>query len=223
MRMLPDFFTGNWDDMFQGLLEAEHPFDFPEPSQAFEEISLHNLFDVELDESEGDPNEEAVDGMFPNWMLSDDHSADSGAASGDSGVGEDLVEVNLDLKCYEEGLPPSGSEADEAEERAEEEETAVSNYVNIAEGASQLVLDCPENPGRGCRACPISDAEGECELGSNEETELPCSLTATAPVRPTPCRVSCRRRPAVDCIEDLLEEDPTDEPLNLSLKRPKSS
>ena len=48
MRMLPDFFTGNWDDMFQGLLEAEHLFDFPEPSQAFEEISLHNLFDVEL-------------------------------------------------------------------------------------------------------------------------------------------------------------------------------
>ena len=119
--MLPDFFTGNWDDMFQGLLEAEHLFDFPEPSQAFEEISLHNLFDVELDESEGDPNEEAVDGMFPNWMLSEDHSADSGAASGDSGVGEDLVEVNLDLKCYEEGLPPSGSETDEAEERAEEE------------------------------------------------------------------------------------------------------
>lgn len=74
-----------------------------------------------------------------------------------------------------------------------------------------------------CLLGPISDAEGECELGSNEETELPCSLTATAPVRPTPCRVSCRRRPAVDCIEDLLEEDPTDEPLNLSLKRPKSS
>lgn len=169
MRMLPDFFTGNWDDMFQGLLEAEHLFDFPEPSQAFEEISLHNLFDVELDESEGDPNEEAVDGMFPNWMLSEDHSADSGAASGDSGVGEDLVEVNLDLKCYEEGLPPSGSEADEAEERAEEEETAVSNYVNIAEGASQLVLDCPENPGRGCRACDF-------HRGSSGNPEAMCAL-----------------------------------------------
>nr|prf E1A gene [Human adenovirus 40] len=73
---------------------------------------------------------------------------------------------------------------------------------------------------------PISDAEGESESGSPEDTDFPHPLTATPPhgiVRTTPCRVSCRRRPAVECIEDLLEEDPTDEPLNLSLKRPKCS
>nr|AAA42441.1 regulatory protein E1A12S [Human adenovirus 40] len=221
MRMLPDFFTGNWDDMFQGLLETEYVFDFPEPSEASEEISLHDLFDVEVDGFEEDANQEAVDGMFPERLLSEAESA-AESGSGDSGVGEELLPVDLDLKCYEDGLPPSDPETDEATEA--EEEAAMPTYVN--ENENELVLDCPENPGRGCRACPISDAEGESESGSPEDTDFPHPLTATPPhgiVRTTPCRVSCRRRPAVECIEDLLEEDPTDEPLNLSLKRPKCS
>lgn len=76
-----------------------------------------------------------------------------------------------------------------------------------------------------CVLGPVSDAEGESELGLDNECESPRPL-ATKPAagvyRPTPCRVSCRRRQAVERIEDLLQGDPEDEPLNLCLKRPKS-
>lgn len=164
MRMLPDFFTGNWDDMFQGLLETEYVFDFPEPSEASEEMSLHDLFDVEVDGFEEDANQEAVDGMFPERLLSEAESA-AESGSGDSGVGEELLPVDLDLKCYEDGLPPSDPETDEATEA--EEEAAMPTYVN--ENENELVLDCPENPGRGCRACDF-------HRGTSGNPEAMCAL-----------------------------------------------
>ncbi|AFD10556.1 E1a [Simian adenovirus 18] len=252
MRMLPEIFTGSWEDVFQGLLESEDNFPQPPEPEELPEVSLHDLFDVEVESPDGDPNEEAVDGMFPDWMISQSESAEGSADSGVSGVGN-LVEVDLDLKCYEEGFPPSDSETDEASE-AEGQEESVCGYVKINEGENLLVLDCPDQPGHGCRACdfhrgtsgnpeaicalcymrlnehciysPVSDAEGDSESPAGPSQPSPCSLTATpAPdlVRPTPCRVSCRRRAAVNCIEDLLAPDDENAPLNLCLKRPKTS
>lgn len=162
MRMLPELFTGNWEDMFQGLLEGEQEVDVPDAPE-IPEVSLHDLFDVEVDApEEDDANQEAVDGMFPEWMLSESEGTDGG----DSGVC-DLEEVMLDLKCYEEGLPPSDSEPDEAEEGGEE--AVVPTYVKIKEEASELVLDCPENPGHGCRACDF-------HRGTSGNPEALCAL-----------------------------------------------
>ena len=166
MRLLPEFFTGSWDDVFQGLLESEEHFpQLPEPEEV-PEVSLHDLFDVEPESTDGDPNEEAVDGMFPDWMLSQGESAEGDADSGDSGVG-DVVPVDLDLKCYEEGFPPSDSETDQASE--EEQEETVSGYVKINEEENLLVLDCPEQPGHGCRACDF-------HRGTSGNQEAMCAL-----------------------------------------------
>lgn len=67
---------------------------------------------------------------------------------------------------------------------------------------------------------PISDSEGE----SSEAGPSPCVFGTDLQlglVRPTPVRVSCVRRTAVEKLEDLLKEVEEDKPLDLSLKRPK--
>lgn len=97
--------------------------------------SLHDLFDVEVD-LPADPNEDAVNSMFPECLF---EAAEEGSHSGgESGQGEEV-----DLKCYEECLPSSDSETEQTggDDCAE---TVVKN---------ELVLDCPEQPGHGCRAC----------------------------------------------------------------------
>ncbi|AAT84613.1 E1A [Simian adenovirus 3] len=70
---------------------------------------------------------------------------------------------------------------------------------------------------------PVSDVEEpDSTTGNEEEKPSPPKLTQRCRpniLRPSAQRVSSRKRAAVNCIEDLLEE-PT-EPLDLSLKRPR--
>ncbi|BAL41706.1 E1A 15.6K [Human adenovirus 65] len=92
-------------------------------------------------------------------------------------------EDELDLRCYEEGFPPSDSEDE-----------------------------------RG----PVSEDESS---PSEEDHPSPPDLTDDTPlqvIRPTPVRLSGERRMAVDKIEDLLQDMGGDEPLDLSLKRPRN-
>lgn len=168
--MLPDFFNGSWEDMLQGLLEAED--EVPQSPQPVElpEVSLHDLFDVEVDTGEEEQaNLEAVNGMFPEWMLSEGESAEGSAGSGDSGVGGVLTPVEVDLRCYEDGFTPSDCETDEVKEEEGTEETVVSAYVKINEEENFLVLDCPENPGHNCRACDF-------HRGVSGNSEAICAL-----------------------------------------------
>lgn len=161
--MLPDFFSGNWDNMFSGILEAEQETNFPEPVEVSEEyhVSLHDLFDVE--HLEEDVNEEAVNDMFPDWMLTESETAEDSV--GDSGVGEELVPEDVDLRCYEEGFPSSESETEDVEST----ENEVRDIKNEEKEANVLILDCPENPGQGCRACNF-------HRGSSGNPEAMCAL-----------------------------------------------
>ncbi|ADW95405.1 15.6 kDa protein [Human adenovirus 58] len=92
-------------------------------------------------------------------------------------------EDELDLRCYEEGFPPSDSEDE-----------------------------------RG----PVSEDESS---PSEEDHPCPPELSGETPLqvhRPTPVRPSGERRAAVEKIEDLLHDMGGDEPLDLSLKRPRN-
>ncbi|AEI91277.1 15.6kDa protein [Human mastadenovirus D] len=92
-------------------------------------------------------------------------------------------EDELDLRCYEEGFPPSDSEDEQG---------------------------------------PVSEDESS---PSEEDHPSPPDLTDDTLLqvyRPTPVRPSGERRAAVDKIEDLLQDMGGDEPLDLSLKRPRN-
>ncbi|AUG71711.1 E1A [Rhesus adenovirus 59] len=97
--------------------------------------SLHDLFDVEVDPPQ-DPNEDAVNSMFPECLF---EAAEEGShSSEESRRGEEL-----DLKCYEECLPSSDSET----------EQTGGDCCTEPVVKNELVLDCPDQPGHGCRAC----------------------------------------------------------------------
>lgn len=60
---------------------------------------------------------------------------------------------------------------------------------------------------------------------SEEDHPSPPELSGETPLqvhRPTPVRASGERRTAVEKIEDLLHDMGGDEPLDLSLKRPRN-
>lgn len=60
---------------------------------------------------------------------------------------------------------------------------------------------------------------------SEEDHPSPPELSGETPLqvfRPTPVRASGERRAAVEKIEDLLQDMGGDEPLDLSLKRPRN-
>ncbi|ATU83113.1 14.8 kDa protein [Human mastadenovirus D] len=93
-------------------------------------------------------------------------------------------EDEIDLRCYEEGFPPSDSEDEQGG--------------------------------------PVSEDESS---PSEEDHPSPPELSGETPLqvhRPTPVRPSGERRAAVEKIEDLLHDMGGDEPLDLSLKRPRN-
>ncbi|AIY35091.1 E1A [simian adenovirus 53] len=147
MRLVPEMFgvfcdeaARNSDDLLNSdLLEIPN-------SPVASPPSLHDLFDVEVDPP-ADPNEDAVNSMFPECLF---EAADEGSDSGgESGQGEEL-----DLKCYEECIPSSDSET---------EQTGGDGCAEPTE-KNELILDCPEHPGHGCRACAFHrDASGNPE------------------------------------------------------------
>ncbi|AAT97573.1 E1A protein II [Human adenovirus 7] len=199
--------------------------DDPEPPvQPFDPPTLHDLYDLEVDGPQ-DPNEEAVNGFFTDSMLL---AADEGLDINpppetlvtpgvvvESGRGgkklPDLGAAEMDLRCYEEGFPPSDDEDGETEQSIH---TAVNEGVKAA--SDVFKLDCPELPGHGCKSCPVSDDESP----SPDSTTSPPEIQAPAPAnvcKPIPVKPKPGKRPAVDKLEDLLEGG--DGPLDLSTRK----
>ncbi|APD28371.1 21 kDa protein [Human mastadenovirus D] len=150
--------------------------------------TLQDLYDLEVDAQDDDPNEEAVNLIFPESLILQADIASEAVPTPLhtptlSPIPELEEEDELDLRCYEEGFPPSDSEDE-----------------------------------RG----PVSEDESS---PSEEDHPSPPDLTDDTPLqvfRPTPVRPSGERRAAVDKIEDLLQDMGGDEPLDLSLKRPRN-
>ncbi|QJA41500.1 early E1A 12S [Human adenovirus D8] len=150
--------------------------------------TLQDLYDLEVNAQENDPNEEAVNLIFPESMIL---QADIASEAVPTSVYTPTLppipkleeEDKLDLRCYEEGFPPSDSEDE-----------------------------------RG----PVSEDES---TPLEEDHPSPPDFTNDTPLqvrRPTPVRPSGERRAAVYKIEDLLQDVGGNEPLNLSLKRPRN-
>ncbi|AGT76438.1 E1A 21 kDa protein [Human mastadenovirus D] len=171
------------DDFVSTVLEDElHPSPFELGP------TLQDLYDLEVDAQENDPNEEAVNLIFPESMILQADIASEAVPTPLhtptlSPIPELEEEDELDLRCYEEGFPPSDSEDEQG---------------------------------------PVSEDESS---PSEEDHPSPPDLTDDTPLqvfRPTPVRLSGERRAAVDKIEDLLQDMGGDEPLDLSLKRPRN-
>ncbi|BAX64468.1 12S protein [Human adenovirus 53] len=150
--------------------------------------TLQDLYDLEVDAHDDDPNEEAVNLIFPESLILQANIASEAVPTPLhtptlSPIPELEEEDELDLRCYEEGFPPSDSEDEQG---------------------------------------PVSEDESS---PSEEDHPCPPELSGETPLqvhRPTPVRPSGERRAAVEKIEDLLHDMGGDEPLDLSLKRPRN-
>nr|UHM44850.1 21 kDa protein [Human mastadenovirus D] len=150
--------------------------------------TLQDLYDLEVDAHEDDPNEEAVNLIFPESMILQADIANESIPTPLhtptlSPIPELEEEDELDLRCYEEGFPPSDSEDEQG---------------------------------------PVSEDESS---PSEDDHPSPPDLTDDTPLqvfRPTPVKPTGERRAAVEKIEDLLQDMGGDEPLDLSLKRPRN-
>ncbi|ATU83192.1 21.4 kDa protein [Human mastadenovirus D] len=150
--------------------------------------TLQDLYDLEVDAHDDDPNEEAVNLIFPESLILQADIASEAVPTPLhtptlSPIPELEEEDELDLRCYEEGFPPSDSEDEQG---------------------------------------PVSEDESS---PSEEDHPCPPELSGETPLqvhRPTPVRPSGERRAAVEKIEDLLHVMGGDEPLDLSLKRPRN-
>ncbi|AEL78863.1 12S protein [Human adenovirus 60a] len=171
------------DDFVSTVLEDElHPTPFELGP------TLQDLYDLEVDAQEDDPNEDAVNLIFPESLILQADIASEALPTPLhtptlSPIPELEEEDELDLRCYEEGFPPSDSEDEQG---------------------------------------PVSEDESS---PSEDDHPSPPDLTDDTPlqvIRPTPVRLSGERRMAVDKIEDLLQDMGGDEPLDLSLKRPRN-
>ncbi|AGT76697.1 E1A 28 kDa protein [Human mastadenovirus D] len=233
------------DDFVNTVLEDElHPSPFELGP------TLQDLYDLEVDAHDDDPNEEAVNLIFPESMILQADIANESIPTPLHTptlppIPELEEEDELDLRCYEEGFPPSDSE----DERGEQSMAIISDYACVVV-EEHFVLDNPEVPGQGCRSCqyhrdqtgdpnvscalcymkmsfsfiysPVSEDESS---PSEEDHPSPPELSGETPLqvhRPTPVRASGERRAAVEKIEDLLHDMGGDEPLDLSLKRPRN-
>ncbi|BAX65266.1 12S protein [Human adenovirus D37] len=150
--------------------------------------TLQDLYDLEVDAHDDDPNEEAVNLIFPESLILQADIASEAVPTPLhtptlSPIPELEEEDELDLRCYEEGFPPSDSEDEQG---------------------------------------PVSQDESS---PSEENHPCPPELSGETPLqvhKPTPVRPSGERRAAVEKIEDLLHDMGGDEPLDLSLKRPRN-
>ncbi|WPC87933.1 E1A 12S [Human adenovirus D37] len=150
--------------------------------------TLQDLYDLEVDAHDDDPNEEAVNLIFPESLILQADIASEAVPTPLhtptlSPIPELEEEDELDLRCYEEGFPPSDSEDEQG---------------------------------------PVSEDESS---PSEENHPCPPELSGETPLqvhKPTPVKPSGERRAAVEKIEDLLHDMGGDEPLDLSLKRPRN-
>lgn len=157
MRLVPETYGVCFDQMAQELQELlnTEAISFPDVSGddgGDDFPTLHDLFDVQVDNSEEDSNEDAVNLIFPDsLLLAAEEGIDVGPDSG-SLPQSSLVSEELDLRCYEDGVPASDSEADDDVPEGKNEKT-VSGTVEIDGKEVNFVLDCPPHPGHDCRAC----------------------------------------------------------------------
>ncbi|AFK92761.1 21 kDa protein [Human adenovirus 44] len=188
LRLLPSTVPGDLavimlEDFVNTVLEDEL---HPEPFELGP--TLQDLYDLEVDAHDDDPNEEAVNLIFPESMILQADIASEAIVTPLHTptlppIPELEEEDEIDLRCYEEGFPPSDSEDEQG---------------------------------------PVSEDESS---PSEEDHPSPPELSGETPLqvhRPTPVRASGERRAAVEKIEDLLHDMGGDEPLDLSLKRPRN-
>ncbi|AGW47829.1 12S [Human adenovirus 23] len=188
LRLLPSTVPGDLavimlEDFVNTVLEDEL---HPEPFELGP--TLQDLYDLEVDAHDDDPSEEAVNLIFPEAMILQADIASEAIVTPLHTptlppIPELEEEDEIDLRCYEEGFPPSDSEEEQG---------------------------------------PVSEDESS---PSEEDHPFPPDLTDDTPLqvfRPTPVRASGERRAAVEKIEDLLQVMGGDEPLDLSLKRPRN-
>ncbi|QVS02949.1 23.5 kDa protein [Human adenovirus 4] len=211
LRDLPDekIIIASGSEILELVVNAIMGDDHPEPPTPFETPSLHDLYDLEVDVPEDDPNEEAVNDLFSDAAL----LAAEEALSPRHGRGDKKIPwlkgEEMDLHCYEECFPPSDDEYEQAIQNA------ASQGVQAA--SESFALDCPPLPGHGC---PVSDADDE--TPTTESTLLPPEIGTSPPkniIRPVSVKATGRRA-AVECLDDLLQGG--DEPLDLcTRKRPR--
>lgn len=172
LRDLPEekILIASGNEIIELVVQAMMGDDPPEPPTPFEAPSLYDLYDLEVDAPE-DPNEEAVNSLFTDAALLAAEEASSSSSDSDSlhtprpGRGEkkipELKGEEMDLRCYEDCLPPSDDEDEQTIQ------TAASQGVQAV--SESFSLDCPPLPGHGCKSCEFH------RLSTGDKTVL-CAL-----------------------------------------------
>lgn len=160
---------------------AEEVFADVEPPRVFEDVSLHDLFDLDVEDRE-DPSQDAVDMMFPESLLfaaeeGIDIPRDTPPALEPPMVLSPLRQQRQDmpnLSVGEVNLVCSESSFSSLEENELEKcmaELAASGAASVREqereemSGTPFNLDCPELPGYGCKSCQYHrEQTGEADI-----------------------------------------------------------
>ena len=173
LRLLPSTVPGDLavimlEDFVNTVLEDElHPSPFELGP------TLQDLYDLEVDAQEDDPNEEAVSLIFPDSLILQAELANEHAPLHTPTlppIPELEEEDEIDLRCYEEGFPPSDSE-DEQGER----EMAILSDLACVIVEEQDVIEKSTEPVQGCRNCQYhrdksGDVNASCALCYMKQT-----------------------------------------------------
>lgn len=175
LRLLPSTVPGELavlmlEDFVDTVLDDElHPTPFELGP------TLQDLYDLEVDAQEDDPNEEAVNLIFPESLILQADIANESIPTPLhtptlSPIPELEEEDELDLRCYEEGFPPSDSE----DERGEQTMALISDYACVIV-EEQVVIENSAEPVEGCRKCQYhrdksGDPNASCALCYMKQT-----------------------------------------------------
>ena len=173
LRLLPSTVPGDLavimlEDFVNTVLEDElHPSPFELGP------TLQDLYDLEVDAQEDDPNEEAVSLIFPDSLILQAELANEHAPLHTPTlppIPELEEEDEIDLRCYEEGFPPSDSE----DEQGEREMAILSDFACVIV-EEQDVIEKSTEPVQGCRNCQYhrdksGDANASCALCYMKQT-----------------------------------------------------
>lgn len=173
LRLLPSTVPGDLavimlEDFVNTVLEDElHPSPFELGP------TLQDLYDLEVDAQDDDPNEEAVSLIFPDSLILQAELANEHAPLHTPTlppIPELEEEDEIDLRCYEEGFPPSDSE----DEQGEREMAILSDFACVIV-EEQDVIEKSTEPVQGCRNCQYhrdksGDVNASCALCYMKQT-----------------------------------------------------
>lgn len=173
LRLLPSTVPGDLavimlEDFVNTVLEDElHPSPFELGP------TLQDLYDLEVDAQEDDPNEEAVSLIFPDSLILQAELANEHAPLHTPTlppIPELEEEDEIDLRCYEEGFPPSDSE----DEQGEQQMALISDFACVIV-EEQDVIEKSTEPVQGCRNCQYhrdksGDVNASCALCYMKQT-----------------------------------------------------